>query len=61
MLTQHAVEAVLGLDDGPSFDHDLLATEIPIVPPKQQLRPCCAFGSDLGVSSPASRSPATAS
>jgi hypothetical protein len=26
------------------FDRDLLPAEIPLVPPKQRLRPCCAFG-----------------
>jgi hypothetical protein len=33
---------------GPLF-RDAHADEIPVIPPRHHLRPCCAFGTDLGV------------
>jgi hypothetical protein len=46
LLTQEAVEALLG-PDPKAFERDLLPQEIPVVPLKEHLRPCCAFGYDL--------------
>lgn len=46
-LTDDVVEALLGMQPGSVFDRDLLAGEVPIVPIRQRLRPCCAFGHGL--------------
>jgi hypothetical protein len=46
VLTQERVDALLGLNPT-GFDRDLLPQEIPVIPLKQHLRPCCAFGYDL--------------
>jgi hypothetical protein len=42
--TRDAVESILGLGSAACFDRDLLPAEVPVVPPKLRLRPCCAFG-----------------
>ncbi len=32
---------------GGNFDRDVLASEVPVVPMRRRLRPCCAFGAGL--------------
>jgi hypothetical protein len=41
---EDAVEALLGIGADSCFDRDLLPAEIPVMPLKVHLRPCCAFG-----------------
>jgi len=44
VLPHDVVQSILGLGDSAVFDRDLLPSEIPVVPRKERLRPCCAFG-----------------
>jgi hypothetical protein len=46
ILTHERVEGLLGLNPA-GFDQDLLPPEIPVIPLKEHLRPCCAFGYEL--------------
>ncbi len=47
MLTGEIIDAMLGLRAGAPSDHDLRAEEVPEVPVRRRLRPCCAFGHSL--------------
>src|SRR5262245_58180684 len=44
VLPQDVVQSILGLGASGVFDRALLPSEIPVVPRKDHLRPCCAFG-----------------
>lgn len=46
-LTEDVVDSVLGLSSDAVFDRDLRAGEVPLVPVRERVRPCCAFGHDL--------------
>src|SRR3546814_15968947 len=42
--TDDAVESILGIRNASCFERDLLPPEHPVMPRKEHLRPCCAFG-----------------
>jgi hypothetical protein len=48
VVTPNMVAGVLG--EGSRFDHDIIPAEIPEVPVRTHLRPCCAFGTHLQAS-----------
>lgn len=46
-LTDDVVASLLGPSPTSVFDRDLLAGEVPVVPVRKRLRPCCVFGHGL--------------
>lgn len=47
LLTDDVVASLLGPSPTSAFDRDLLAGEVPVVPVRKRLRPCCVFGHGL--------------
>jgi hypothetical protein len=47
VLTEDMVAALIGLRDERIIHRDMLASEVPKVPIRVKLRPCCAFGTGL--------------